>query len=296
MTLFKTNITAKSNFATPLQGDTLFGQICWMIRYKEGEEKLEELLEGYDQKPFLVVSDAFAKGYLPKPSLPSNLLAEDPDKKKENRKKIWLTPEELQNGKYTKARTDKEANCSVTTEAIIKNGINYKTFTTGEGFDPYSEEEYSFTSKDIYFLLDESRMNISELEAVVGMIGEVGYGKNTTIGKGRFSIASFEKIDLKKKASTTFMLLSSFTAHDLEVKNFFYEPHTKFGKHGGDLATRSPFKKPLLLAKSGSVVVFEEAKEAQYLGKAIRGHSAHEKTVHQGYAIALPIAEINDAV
>lgn len=296
MTFLKTTITAKSNFATPLQGDTLFGQICWMIRYKEGEERLRELLEDYQKQPFLVVSDAFAKNFLPKPSLPSTFLGEDPDKKKENRKKIWLTLDELQNGEYEKARTDEEANNGLTVESIVKNGINYKTFTTGEGFDPYSEEEYSFTSREIYFLLDENRMDISKLETLLVSLGEVGFGKNSTIGKGRFTISSFENVEPQKKASTTFMLLSSLNANGLEAKNFFYEPLTKFGKHGGDLATRHPFKKPLLLAKSGSVVVFEQEKEVSYLGKAIRGHSVHKETIHQGYAIALPIAEINDAV
>ena len=44
MTLYKTTITPKSNFTTPLKGDTLFGQICWAIRYVLGEDRLNELL------------------------------------------------------------------------------------------------------------------------------------------------------------------------------------------------------------------------------------------------------------
>ena len=52
MTLYKTTITPKSNFTTPLKGDTLFGQICWAIRYRLGEDRLNELLSDYDKKPF----------------------------------------------------------------------------------------------------------------------------------------------------------------------------------------------------------------------------------------------------
>ena len=296
MTLLKTTITPESNFATLLQGDTLFGQICWSIRFHLGEERLEELLRNYDSEPFLIVSDGFAHGYLPKPTLPSALLGEDPEKKKENRKKVWLMLEELQNGKYTKAKRDEDVNNKIKTESIVKNSINYKTFTTGEGFDPYSEEEYSFEKMDIYCLLDENRLSIAELEKLLKLVGEMGFGKKSTIGKGRFSVTAFTEIKLAKKSSTTYMLLSSINAFGLEAKSFFYDPITKFGKHGALLATRNPFKKPLLLAKSGSVAAFEQPKEIEYLGKAIQGHSTHAKTIHQGYAIALPIAEIENGV
>ena len=71
MKLYKTTFIPTSNFATTLKGDTLFGQICWAIRYTFGNDKLEALLLNYETKPFLVVSDGFAKGYLPKPSLPA---------------------------------------------------------------------------------------------------------------------------------------------------------------------------------------------------------------------------------
>ena len=294
MTLLKTTITAESNFVTQLQGDTLFGQICWSIRFRLGQERLENLLQNYESEPFLIVSDGFAPGYLPKPTLPSVLLGEDPEKKKVNRKRVWLTLDELQNGEYTKAKKDEDANNKVKIESIVKNSINYKTFTTGEGFDPFSEEEYRFKTKDIYFLLDENRMKVLELEEVLKSVGEMGFGKKSTIGKGRFSASPLIEINLPKKSSTTYMLLSSINAFELDAKSFFYDPITKFGKHGALLSTQNPFKKPLLLAKSGSVVVFEQPKEIEYLGKAIRGHSTHKETIHQGYAIALPIAEIEN--
>ena len=76
MRLYKTTITPISSFATPLKGDTLFGQICWAIRYIYKEDRLNSLLQNYDTEPFLIVSDGFASGYLPKPTLPSALLNE----------------------------------------------------------------------------------------------------------------------------------------------------------------------------------------------------------------------------
>lgn len=292
MTLLKTTITAESNFATPLHGDTLFGQVCWMIRYRWGIERLEGLLEHYTTKPFLIVSDGFASGYLPKPTLPSRLTGEDVTEKKENRKRIWLTIEELQRGEFTKSRTDDEAENHTRSETLVKNSIDYKTFTTGTGFDPYSEKEYHFTRKDLYFLLDESRFTLAELDETLALLGEAGYGKNATIGKGRFRPSPLEEMDLSVRNTTTYMLLSPVNASGLEAKAFFYEPITKFGKHGGDLATQAPFKQPLLMAKSGSVAVLDTPRKIAYFGKAIVGHSVHRGTVHQGYAIALPIGEV----
>ena len=81
MKLYKTTFTPTSNFATTLKGDTLFGQICWAIRYTFGNDKLS-FYSNYETSPFLIVSDGFTKGYIPKPSLPSNLLGEDNDLKK----------------------------------------------------------------------------------------------------------------------------------------------------------------------------------------------------------------------
>ena len=54
MKLYKTTFIPTSNFATTLKGDTLFGQICWAIRYTFGNDKLEALLLNYETKPFLV--------------------------------------------------------------------------------------------------------------------------------------------------------------------------------------------------------------------------------------------------
>ena len=70
MKLYKATMIPTSNFATKLKGDTLFGQICWAIRFSFGEERLKELISTYEKKPFLIVSDPFAKAnyaeYLPK--------------------------------------------------------------------------------------------------------------------------------------------------------------------------------------------------------------------------------------
>jgi CRISPR-associated protein Csm4 len=88
-------LTPKTAFATPLAGDTLFGQCCWAIRHLWGAEKLTALLAAYtDNKPFIVISDAMPQGFLPRPTLPTELLGFDTSdtnqRKAQKGKKWWL--------------------------------------------------------------------------------------------------------------------------------------------------------------------------------------------------------------
>ena len=124
MRLYKTTITPISSFATPLKGDTLFGQICWAIRYIYKEDRLNSLLQNYDTEPFLIVSDGFASGYLPKPTLPSALLNESLKDKKINRKKIWLNPSDLQAGNFQNAQKSSDIEYNFTKSISVKNSIN----------------------------------------------------------------------------------------------------------------------------------------------------------------------------
>ncbi len=287
MTLYKTTITPKSNFTTPLKGDTLFGQICWAIRYTFGEQRLSELLKEYEEKPFLIVSDGFASGYLPKPTMPSRLLGEDSELKKENRKKVWLTLEDLQSGNFQNAKTDGEVGYIFKEMATIKNSINYLTFGTDDGgkFAPYALMEAKFSKQDVYFLLSDE-LRLSELDRAIGLISQCGYGKRASIGKGMFEYDAFEQVSTRRE-SNAFMVLSPTVVDAEKFKELYYEPFTRFGKHGGALAHVNPFKNPLLMADSGGVVLYDEVCEKEYIGRAVSGHSVNANTIHQGYGILI---------
>ncbi len=299
MKLYRIPITPTSDFITKLKGDTLFGQICWAIFYRFGQERLGRVLEAYareEQRPFLVVSDAFPSGYLPKPKMPSRLLKEKSEEKKLNRKKIWLTFQELLNGAYTKAKSDKEIENIDRNDVTIHNALNYKTFHTGEGFDPHALAISHIGKKDVYVLLDESQLGFNDFVEVFALLGSMGYGKKATIGKGRFS---FQKEEIQaievEKRSKVFMTLSPFSPKGVGTDTMFYEPFTRFGKFGGERAYKNAFKKPILLADTASVAAFDEVQEHQYLGRAITGLSdipEYSDTVHQGYSIVLPLKEL----
>ncbi|MBE0490773.1 MAG: hypothetical protein IBX44_00815 [Sulfurospirillum sp.] len=286
MTLYKTTITPTSNFATTLKGDTLFGQLCWAIRYTFGEEKLKLLLDGYEENPFCVVSDGFAPDFLPKPTLPTFLMKESEDKKA-NRKKIWMSYEDLQKGDFSKAKEDEKSDV-ITLQ--MHNAINYKTFTTGDGFAPYGIKEFALNPKDVYILLDEEKFTLDALSESFKTLSRMGYGQDSTIGKGRFEFTEFKKFQVQN--SSTVMALSPFSPQGFTCKDIFYTPFTRFGKKGAHRANQNPFKKPLLLADTGTVIVFEDDYKKRYIGKAIKRHTSHEDIVHQGYAIAIGIKEL----
>ena len=299
MTLYKVTITPTSDFATTLRGDTLFGQLCWAISYALGKDKLAKLLDAYREGdvPFLVVSDAFPKGYLPKPKMPSRFLNEKSEDKKLNRKKLWLSLDELTQKEYSRARTDKEIENHDRSSVNIHNALNYKTFHTGDGFDPHGLTVTHLGDKDIYFLLDENQLNLKEFKEVFRLFSEMGYGKKATIGKGRFEYREEEiqtvEIDNNSK---TFMTLSAFSPKGLEVKNIYYDPFTRFGKFGASRAYKNAFKKPILLADVASVIEFDNVQKHQYLGRAISGLSdipEYSDTVHQGYSIVVPLKELD---
>jgi len=297
MKLYKITITPTSDFATTLKGDTLFGQLCWAIVYRFGKERLEVLLKEYrDNRPFLVISDAFAKGYLPKPKMPSRFLNEKSEDKKLNRKKLWLALDNLLKAEYSRAKRDDEIENSNTNMLNMHNALNYKSFHTGDGFDPYSIESSRLSQKDIYILLDENQLTLKEFEELFQLLSEMGYGKKTTIGKGRFEYkkTDIKAVELNSKAKT-FMTLSPFSPKELECKNIYYDPFTRFGKFGGSRATQNAFKKPIILADVASVVIFEHEQTREYIGRAITGISdTHKDAVHQGYSIVLPLKELRD--
>ncbi len=290
-TLYKSTINPLSHFSTTLKGDTFFGHICWAIVYKYGKNRLKELLSSYEKEPFIVVSDGFVSGYLPKPKMPSFLLGENPKNKKENRKKIWLSLQDLQKANFKNAKTDKEVGEDKKIN-VVRNSINYKAFKTdGDNFSPYSEFEVELTKKDIYFLVHKD-FALESLNELLELLSDIGYGKDTTIGKGRFEFSKLQKVDI----DFTGRYFITLSPSDIRDQKSYYETFVRFGKLGGDRANTNPFKKPLILADSGAVLEFDEEKECKYIGKAIKNISTYEDVVHQGYAITIPIGVKNEKV
>lgn len=139
MKTYRITLNLKSAFATPLKGDTLFGQLCWAIRNRLGEDRLNELLDGYTSgQPFAVVSDAFPQGYLPLPKLPGLFYDKiDGEDRKAIKKRCWL-PEEAASVPVTQWLAQAKAASDVIGQAknLSKNTRNRTTPSTARPILP----------------------------------------------------------------------------------------------------------------------------------------------------------------
>lgn len=313
---YTVTITPQTAFATPLVGDTLFGQLCWSLREHLGEQRLETLLDGYTAgKPFLIVSDAFPSGHLPLPTLPAHYYERGSLDRKAAKKQHWLNADAFKQPLAqwrNLAKSDQDAHYHHKTEDQTHNTINRATGTTGDGiFAPYSTERQWYktepahtqdnerTTLDLHLLLDSERLDAATLQQALTAIGAFGYGKDATTGIGKFSLESeLIACELPHQDNTNACLTLARCApqgQNFNPERSYYQYQTRFGRLGAPhvQAGIAPFKKPLMLAQTGAVFTPNDPNTlatAQYIGQGISGHTAHEKTVHQGYA---PIIRIH---
>mgnify|MGYP000859637818 FL=1 len=308
----------QSAFGTPLAGDTLFGQLCWTLRRQLGKQRLDSLLDGYTAgRPFVVVSDALPVGYLPLPTLPSSYWSKPPQAEidvKQLKKKRWLPLADLarplaewQQLAHSDAETVQAITGGLasahTERAQPHNTINRQTGTTGTGaFAPYTQAQQWFAPGmrfHLYVVFDEARLKQAEFRAALSAIGQTGYGRDASIGVGKFSLrtdADDEPLAaVHNQQANAWLTLGPVAPQGLGFapERSYYQPLTRFGRHG-DIAVHSgnPFKRPVLLARCGSVFSAERVASSgdPWIGQGLTGVSdSMPETVHQGYAPALGI-------
>lgn len=342
MQTYRFTLRPLSAFGTPLAGDTLFGQLCWTLRHQLGNARLGELLHGYTSGlPFVVVSDALPTGHVPLPNVPSELWQKStsthaPDRKLLKQKK-WLPTTALPQAFahwQASAHSDAEVaqpliagwaaqghqrdskGSSHTSRAQPHNTINRQTGTTGEGqFAPYAMPQIWFHPAmqfDLYVVLDNARLSLTELTAALRYMGEVGFGRDASIGLGKFElmgdavVTNLHSLAAATTGNTTntgaapnsYLTLGPCAPQGLgfcPVRSF-YQVTTRFGRHG-DAAVQSgqPFKRPVLLAKAGAVFWPETlAANCHFIGQGLGGvanpvSTVMPETVQQGYAPVIAI-------
>ncbi|MDR0776284.1 MAG: hypothetical protein LBE81_06555 [Azonexus sp.] len=306
MQTFRITLRPLTAFGTPLAGDTLFGQLCWTLRHQLGNERLTALLQDYAEgRPFAIVSDALPYGHIPLPSLPSDTWQANGDDRKALKKKRWLPlvalPEPLSKWQQfaVELKTGKE-------HPQPHNTINRQTGTTGTGmFAPYTMTQIwpvPGSELDLWLVLDTERISAADIFTALAHMGQQGFGRDASIGLGKFELASDDLQawpDLRiSDAANAYLTLGPCAPQGLGFcpQRSYWNTVTRFGRHG-DLAVQSgqPFKRPVLLAKAGSVFWPERADAAcTHIGQGLGGISAPvslsmPETVQQGYCPVVPI-------
>lgn len=296
-------------FATPLWGDTLFGQLCWSIRHGWGETRLAELLDGYTTgKPFLVVSDAFPAGYLPLPALPTRFWSDQPENAKDRKalkKKVWVPHEALtqplKNWRQV-AVEDRATGVAPFSRPQPRNSLNRLTFTTGEGegFSPYSVGQTWYRgSLEVHLRLDEDRISCVDVREALAAVGASGFGKDASVGLGKFDVEEMKAFEPQPHDEpNVWFTLAPCAPQRLawDARRSFYRPFTRYGRHG-DIAVRlgNPFKTPILLTASGAILAprKEDDWSRGWVGQGLGGDGTLSRvlpsTVHQGYAPAIAV-------
>ena len=311
MQTYRLTLRPLSALGTPMAGDTLFGQLCWTLRHQLGNDVLTTLLQGYTQgRPFAVVSDAMPSGHIPLPTLPSGVWHSSTDAdRKSLKKKRWLPLSDLHSSlsKWQQLAVSDAMLGQSVERAQPHNTINRRTGTTGTGmFAPYTTEQTWLalgSQLDVVVALDEDRLTPDLLQAAFDYIGQQGFGRDASIGLGKFErLGNATPVTwdatVQQPAANAWLTLGPCAPQGqgyCPVRSH-WSTVTRFGRHG-DVAvqTGQPFKRPVLMARAGSVFWPDRLDSSRtHIGQGLGGADAPVSlalptTVHQGYAPAMPI-------
>lgn len=300
-------LVLRSALGTPLAGDTLFGQLCHAVLESEGAAELARLLDGYTvDRPWLVVSDGFPQGFLPRPTVPP-LAQTHPDDRKAAKGCRWIPLAaaarplpELLAAAENDAAVYGEGNEPIHARAH-HNTLNRLSGTTGSGeFAPYAMPQTHYRAGqriDVWCVLDETRCAAARLRELLATIGATGFGRDASIGLGKFDVLDLTAAVLPAPTFPTAHWTLGPCApqgQGFAGEKSYWRVLTRFGRHGGALAlSANPFKNPVLLAAAGAVLVPQgEFTPRLFVGQGLTGVSGAEPaTVQQGYAPVLPVQE-----
>lgn len=268
---------------------------------------------------------------LKRPDLPLHMLFKEKDPGdrvlnyqglKHRKSKKWMLssiekPIALHNSAFLNDREAANAVCPAASDALGKdvdafeehgffqgfdqphNTINRLTGTTGKGaFAPYSMHNVYYGAGmelAIFVLVHPKWTDIDRVVQALRDIGRFGFGRDASIGMGRFEVASLKEhaLSLPKKTDGIYTLAPCLPRGRALADRCRFTPFTRFGRHGDRLAiSRNPFKAPVIMADEGAVFLPDLGApfEKPYVGSAVTGVSKVEPgTVVQGYAPYLPI-------
>ena len=295
----------ESDFGGPMRGDSLFGQLCWMLRLCDGEAALTRALEGYTAgDPFLIVSDACPEKFAPKPEIPAPPIAidriKDPSewiRRKAWTARAWLPSTALKRPLIDALRHDGLEQPAMTDTILQQhNTIDRMTGTTGSvSFAPYQTTRLSVRGQhvEVHCLHDPGRLSADRLKYLMDFTGRFGYGRDASMGLGKFSIIACDKRPREAEVGVVVALAPCRPARrEVDAGKSFWRPFTRFGRHGG-AAFGAVFKTPTLMADRGALFSLSRPNAKPFIGVGLGGDGRVSRlipqTVQQAYAPVLPV-------
>lgn len=318
-------ITVKSPLITSFQSDTLFGHICWAIRFLKWKEenKLDDFLSRYDNQkpPPLLISNGFPKSYLPIPIIPPVTQKELEDIiGKENRieksfriktiKRINLITKEsfklLQQQAITPSKLFRVLDERYEDIMRLEKGgesilVQHNTINRLKGkveAGLYFQDETFFNedgnSFEIYLVTDY--FTLEDLDRIFKYVSIEGFGRNKSTGKGHFTFEIKEGMDIPNSPKpNAFITLSSYIPSENDPTRGYYSVIHKFGKLGGLYAKGipevygNPFKIPVIMFSAGSIFFDKNYSQNQNYGSLLKDVHKNKNIRHYGYAFPIGI-------
>jgi len=280
MPLCRFIIKPTSPWSTPLRSDTLAGMLLYRMAEDEGEKIAKDTIELFRSGsiPF-AVSSAMPHNFVPMPKMP----AISPQTFRELFKKghfidgsitlsiqamkkfrklryvplsVWskvcgkLSPEKLFEIYCSKKSDFSPPQMATLREPHVSISRNTST-VLDKGF--YFREATCFEKNmrfDLYAITDSPDVLLQR----ICRIGELGFGKDASSGRGMFSAVqddTFTEILVPNAIHS--MLLSMYAMQEYQPLDGWYSTEVKIGK-AGPVMVDSPFKAPFLCLQEGSVI------------------------------------------
>lgn len=317
---FRLRLDAFSPFGTPPTSGTLFGQLCWVFRSRRGRDALLVWLGRLPAEPFLL-SDLLPAGHLPKPLLapasPQEGRAED---RKALKRRRYL-PLEAWGRLRQAASADALARALRSTDGILAedppwlaparvphNRIDRRSGHTpaeGEGGLWFADDLWPQVARDGPRFLEadlyvRSALPAVDLAAMLAELGTWGFGRDASIGRGRFAVEGWENaaalLDPPAGGGAVRMLSLSQGVITPNMQQARWARFVLFGKVGREMTAAGlrPWKLPLVLAGAGAT--FAPTDDGPF-GAWITGVHQDDRTIgHNAFHLAIPYREAAEAM
>ena len=313
-----------SGLGTPLRAETLWGHICWGIRYRSGSEFLKEWLSQYDaDAPPLVLSDPVPHGFLPRPRLPSprasstRPLANEAARRKDINRRTLISAQRMMalqtnltsDGLLSAITEDSSVPAASTEVSITQAGINRLTGGTEqpEGGALYTSPVRFYRSPgqndqplfDVYVRSTQSQ-DIVENWFRDGLSG--GYGRDAATGRGDLQFHSISPWNFKAHPqANAVMLLGPAVPRQSDPTRGYFVSGGYSGRVGGDFAVEDTpdgsgirQKYPVHYLQAGSVLICKTAPDGSRsvpttIGRILRDVHPWSEIRHYGISLSLPL-------
>lgn len=299
MEYLRIKIKPLTAFGTEPSSDTLFGQLCYTLSLMN--EDMDNLLGNYSSEPFAVLSDFLPMGYALKPQLPAQPDTQININKLSERKKLKNKNRLLVDDVIKTSCIENVVEAKWNTKLVDINHVHIDRLSgfSGSGaFSPYKDMVYYYTSNDdsdfffhLYmYVKDEFKNKVLD---ALNLMGKSGYGKKTSIGKGRFEVGNIETININVSGKNSLFTLGNcvISNHNNLAENIYYTPVVRFGKHGVASSNGIPFKSPFVMTNQGAVFINikdDTIFRKPYIGNAVTNISYQSNTISQGYSLYIP--------